>query len=207
MRPALFVEVSYTEKKELVVSGRVVRDDGKLVGTQSVREEKGKETIVDVSRRLFIKLYEQLELVKLPTFKEAVTAPLPPEKDPIKVVHLPDVPPPLPPLVVEPKVNTGRVIGWTAVGAGAAVGIAGVISFATAPVIRKDPNGNIINGDVSKLPAAQLQQGLGVGLMAGGFGAAIAGAVIVAISKDAESVKTTVAPVPGGAVVLLGGVF
>lgn len=206
---ALFVEVSYTERKELVVSGRVVRDDGKLISTQSVREEKGKETILDVSRRLFIKLFEQLGLSKLPTFKEAAVV-TPPDPDPIKVKVVPpgeNLPPPPPPPAVEASVNGGRVVGWIAVGVGAAVGIAGVISFATAPVIRREPNGNIVAADASKLPATQFQQGLGVGLMAGGFGVAIAGAVMVAISKDAESVKTTVVPMPGGAVVLVGGVF
>ncbi len=204
---ALFVEVSYTEKKELVVSGRVVRDDGKLVSTQSVREEKGKETIVDVSRRLFIKLFEQLALAKLPTFKEAAVV-TPPVLDPVKVVPpVERFPPPPPPPAVEPSANVGRVIGWTAVGVGSAVGIAGVVSFATAPAIRKEPNGNIFADDASKLPATRLQQQLGVGLMAGGFGVAIVGAVVVAISKDAESVKTTVVPMPGGAVVLVGGVF
>lgn len=206
---ALFAEVSYTEKKELVVSGRVVRDDGKLIATQSVREEKSKETIVGVSRRLFIKLVEQLGLAQLPTFKEVAVV-KPPDVEVVKVVpptEKVDLPPPPPPPAVEPAMNVGRVIGWTAVGVGAAAGIAGVISFATAPVIRKEANGNIVAADASKLPATQLQQGLGVGLMAGGFGVAAAGTVLVAISKDTESVKTTVVPMPGGAVVLVGGVF
>ena len=204
---ALFVEVSYTEKKELVVNGRVVRDDGKLVSTQSVREEKGKETIVDVSRRLFIKLFDQLALAKLPTFKEAAVV-TPRETNLVKVPPPENkLPPPPPPPAVEPSANVGRVIGWTAVGIGSAAGLAGVISFATAPVIRKDPNGNIVAADASKLPAARFAQGLGVGLMAGGFGVAVAGAVLVAISKDSESVKTTVVPMPGGAVVFVGGMF
>ena len=36
---------------------------------------------------------------------------------------------------------------------------------------------------------------------------ALSGAVMVAISKDSETVKTTLVPLPGGGVVLVGGAF
>lgn len=205
---ALFAEVGYSEHKVLSVSARVVRDDGKVMGSTSVQAEKGKDTIVEVARQLFIRAFEQLALPNLPTFKEAKVEPptkIVPEvnKDPeIVVKDLP--PPPPPPQVIEHRVSTGRVVGLVGVGVGAAVAIAGLATFATVPPVI-DANGNAVSAE--QFRAVRTQQSVGVGLMAGGGVVAVAGAVLAIVSKDTEVVKTTLLPTPGGAVVLVGGTF
>lgn len=205
---ALFAEVGYSEQKVVTVSARVVRDDGKVMGATSVQAEKGKDTIVEVAKRLFIKAFEQLALANLPTFKEAKVEPTKSVEPDVK--KQPDVvvkdlpPPPPPPQVIEHRMSGGRVIGLVGVGVGAAAAIVGLAVFATVPPVI-DANGNAVSAD--QFRAVQTQQAAGVGLMAGGGAVALAGAVLAIVSKDTEVVKTTLLPMPGGAVVLVGGNF
>ncbi|MFZ5438509.1 MAG: hypothetical protein ACOZQL_00805, partial [Myxococcota bacterium] len=119
---ALFAEVGYSEQKVVSVTARVVRDDGKVMGSANVSEAKGKDTIVEVAKRLFLKAYEELALANLPTFKEVKTEPAKVEPvkkdpDPIVVKDFPPPPPPLPPVDVDAgKRGAGQVL--VAAGAG-----------------------------------------------------------------------------------------
>lgn len=207
----LYVSVDYNTDKHVIAVGRVVRDDGVSMGpAQTVDILKANGAFKDIARDALNQVLTKLAVGKLSPFRPAAPAGLDhpinvvkePVKDPIRI----DAPPPPPPQF-EKRTSIGRIIGWVGVGVGAAVGVGGVISFATAPVVRKDGDGNILPGDRLKLAPAQSQQAVGVGLMAGGFGVAAVGAVMVAISKDSETVKTTLVPLPGGGVVLVGGTF
>jgi len=207
----LYVSVDYNTDKHLVAVGRVVRDDGVSMGpAQTVDLMKPNGNFKDLAREALSQLLTKLAIGKLSPFRPVAT--VVPDR-PIVVVTEPVTSPPRvevprPPLPQpEKQTNIGRIIGWVGVGVGAAVGVGGVISFATAPVIHKDQDGNIEQVDRANFAAAQSRQALGVGLMAGGFGVAAIGAVMVAISKDSESVKTTLVPLPGGGVVLVGGAF
>lgn len=206
----LYVSVDYNTDKHVIAVGRIVRDDGVSMGpAQTVDILKANGAFKDIARDALNQVLTKLAVGKLSPFRPAATV-VPdrpvivkePVKDPVRI----DVPPPPPPQF-EKHTSIGRIIGWVGVGVGAAVGAGGVVAFATAPVVRKDGDGNILPADRLKLAPAQSQQALGVGLMVGGFGVAAAGAVLVAISKDSETVKTTLVPLPGGGVVLVGGAF
>ena len=204
----LYVSVDYNTDKHVIAVGRVVRDDGVSMGpAQTVDILKATGAFKEIARDALNQVLTKLAVGKLSPFRPVATVVQPfvnePVKDPVRV----DVPPPPPPPQFEKHTSIGRIIGWVGVGVGAAVAVGGVISFATAPVVRKDGEGNILPADRLKLAPAQSQQALGVGLMAGGLGVAAAGAVMVAISKDSETVKTTLVPLPGGGVVLVGGTF
>jgi len=207
----LYVSIDYNTDKHVIAVGRVVRDDGVTMGpAQTVDILKANGAFKDIARDALNQVLTKLAVGKLSPFRPAATV-VPdrpnivvkdPVKDPVRI----DVPPPPPPQI-EKHTSIGRIIGWVGVGVGAAVGVGGVIAFATAPKVGKDGDGNILFADRLKLAPAQSQQALGVGLMAGGFGVAAVGAVMVAISKDSETVKTTLVPVPGGGVVVVGGKF
>lgn len=209
----LYVSVDLSlDEKQVVATGRVVRDDGQLIGPLERVEipKGGRDSFEDLAKQAITRVAERLVVAqRLPPSKpgpvvEAVKAVEEPKPGDPK---LPPPPPPPPLLVVESRPNVGRIAGWGAVGVGAAVGIVGVATFATAPLIRRDADGNIFREDVSRTAATQSQQGVGVGLMVGGLGAAAVGAVMVALSKDADAVKASVVPMTGGAMVFAGGTF
>lgn len=207
----LYVSVDYTTEKHVIAVGRIVRDDGVSMGpAQTVDILKANGAFKNVARDALNQVLTKLAVGKLSPFRPAATAvadqPASVMKEPAKEMARIEPPPPPPPQF-EKHTSIGRIMGWVGVGVGAAVGVAGVIAFATAPVVRKDGDGNILPADRLKLAPAQAQQAVGVGLMAGGFGVVAVGAVMVAISKDSETVKTTLVPVPGGAVVMVGGSF
>lgn len=193
------------KQKQVTAKGRVVRDDGVVVvpvKTVSVAR-KGKEAIDLTVREALKALYAELKVGALPAAKEVV------KKDPDPVVKkdpdpIKDPPPPPPPLIVK-TTNPLRIVGLVGAGAGAAVGVAGIITFATSPTVEKDGDGNVKNPDVFQ--KAYAQQSVGVGLMIGGFAVAAAGGVLAALAQDTETVKTTLVPLPGGAAVLVGGTF
>lgn len=193
------------KQKQVTAKGRVVRDDGVLaVPAKTVTvARKGKEPIDATVREALKALYAELKVAGLPVAKEVV------KKDPDPVVKkdpdpIRDPPPPPPPLIVK-TTNPLRIVGLVGAGAGAAVGVAGIITFATSPTVEKDGDGNVKNPDVFQ--KAYAQQSVGVGLMIGGFAVAAAGGVLAALAQDTETVKTTLVPLPGGAAVLVGGTF
>ena len=100
-----------------------------------------------------------------------------------------------------------RPVGYTALAVGAAAAIAGVITFAAAPAIHKDADGNVLLEDAGRFRSSQTQQGLGVGLMVGGAVIAAAGGAVLLAPSSGSTVKASVWPTAGGAVVTLGGTY
>lgn len=196
------------KQKQVTAKGRVVRDDGVLVVAAKTVTlpvgKKGKDAVEVAVREALKSLYAELKIAGLPVAKEV------PKKDPDPLVKkdpdplIKDPPPPPPPIVIK-ETNPLRIVGLVGLAGGAAAGVGGIITFATAPIVDKDPQGNV--KDPTVFQRAYAQQSVGVGLMIGGFAVATAGGLLAALAQDTETVKTTVVPLPGGAAVLVGGSF
>lgn len=204
----LFAALEYTPKKELVLTGRVVREDGKLMKSARVQLDKGKDSFQELVKPLTKRLIEELRLRTLPTAKEVdvVEVPVPAKPDPVI-----SQPPPLPPIVVGPpepaRSNTAQVVGWSAAGVGLAAVISGVAIFATAPTYRKDVNGFILPSDVTAFSNARTQKDVGVSLIIGGTAIAAVGATFALLMRDKESIRAGVVVTRDGAYASIGGAF
>lgn len=208
---ALFAEVGYSEQKVVSVTARVVRDDGKVMGSANVSEAKGKDTIVEVAKRLFLKAYEELALANLPTFKEVKTEPAKVEPvkkdpDPIVVKDFPPPPPPLPPVDVDAgKRGAGQVL--VAAGAGVAV-VGGVLLGAGCGLgcgVPVTPGGSVAPSDLERAVTGRGLMTAGIVTAVVGAGTAVVGALLWGTSKPAPS--AALVPVNGGVVVQWGGSF
>ena len=206
---SLYASLEFTPKKALVLSGRVVRDDGKLIKSAQVQLPKGSDTIVELMKPLMIQLIEQLGLSTLPTFKEAVVPPVVGDV-PVKVLPDPlkrDPPPP----VVDEGVGQ-RSAGRALVIAGGGVALVGAILVVAGQVVggglTLDRNMNL---PLDQLPAYQTATTLSttgfVGLGAGGA-AAVVGAIVWAVAPSGPTpVKVLFVPQVGGAMFSLQGGF
>jgi hypothetical protein len=203
---AVYASVDYTVSGQIVAQGRVVRDDGKPIGAPAtITMAKGRSSFRDMARVALTRLLDELKVAALNPSR-----PVPVPAVPVVVRPAPiEAPPPPPPIVMqplEPRMNPVRVIAWSAAGVGAAVLIAGVAVFVTAPAVTKV--GSLVSvDDASKFAGAQRQQAAGVGLMVAGGAVAVAGVTLALISKDGERVKASMVPMPGGASFVLGGAF
>lgn len=206
---AVFVSLQYTAKKQLVLSGRVVRDDGKLIKTARVELPKGEDTIVARFTPLAELFFTELGLAGLPSFKEVKTVepvkPPPPDKVEVKKVDLPPPPPP-------PVVDTGagqRTAGQVLVIGGGGVAVVGAVLLGAGAGIGGSlgvKDGNVPADKVADWRTAQTLSGAGlVTLGVGAVAAAIGG--IVWATAPAAPVQVTVAPLAGGAVMGLQGEF
>jgi hypothetical protein len=203
----MYTSLEYTSTKELVVVGRVVRDDGKLMGAGRVELPRGKDTLVAVFKVLLARLSEQLALKDLPTFKPVEPAPAPPPEKQVELAppsreHMP--PPPMPPLEVGARPL--RMAGYVGVGGGLAVAAIGGIVFGTTKHVQTDPSNNVYPSDRAWAQDSAHQQTAGVALIVAGGVVAAAGAVLWAITPE-RAPKVAVVPVNGGGVVSLGGSF
>lgn len=199
----IYANLEYTVKKQLVLVGRVVRDDGKLMATGRVELPRGKDTLVEVFKVLLTRLLDRLALKDLPTFKEVPKVELPPERPPEPPVVV-VTPPPLPP--PEQVANPWRTAGYVGGGAGVAALAAGVVLFATAPAFKADGSGNVLPGDQATALASYRQKSWGVGLMIAGGALAVAGAVTWAATPETTT-RVALVPLAGGGAVMVGGTF
>lgn len=207
---AVFVSLQYSAKKQLVLTGRVVRDDGKLMKTARVELPKGEDTIVARFTPLAELFFAELGLAGLPTFKEAakVDPPQlvvkPPPEKPVEK----DPPPPPPP----PPVDTGlgqRTAGQVLVIGGAGVAVVGAVLLGAGQGIGGSlgvTQGNIPADKVNDYRTAQTLTGAGLVTLGVGAVAAAIGGVVWA-TAPAAPVKVTVAPMAGGAMIGLQGEF
>lgn len=218
-----YVSVEATSKVVTVV-GRVVRDDGKrIAGPERVVEERKAGEPVDLAvKRALPKLFSALKLGELSAVREAVTPPVKidpvtPEVKPIVDAGVPDagvsvdLPPPPPPPVLESPLKPVGIV--TAITGGALLAGGGALVLVgrgqAATVL--GPDGALKAGgsmeDAAKARSATSMQAVGATLAAVGVAAGAAG-VVLWLMAPAEPTKTTtlmVAPVPGGAAVMLTG--
>lgn len=211
---ALYALYSWVQLKpdgDMVLSGRVIRDDGKVMGTASVHQRRGKEALPELLKALVPGYLSELKLKALPVTKAVAGAPV--DVKPVPVVPPVEVLPPELPLTairpVEPPVapvSGLRVAGYALVGVGAAAAVTGGVVFALANPgqVTTDTRGVVASG-ADKVKTVESMQSAGVGLMVGGAGVAAVGAVLWALSPS--PVKVSVAPVNQGAMVSLQGAW
>lgn len=216
-----YVSVEATQKAVTVV-GRVVRDDGKrIAGPERIVEERKAGEPVDLAaKRALPKLFAALKLSELSAVREAVTPPVKvdpvtPEVKPIVDAGVPDAgvrdlpPPPPPPTLESPLKPVGivtAITGGALLAGGGALVLVGRGQAATV----LGPDGALKPGgtmeDAVKARSATSMQTVGATLAAVGVAAGAAG-LVMWLMAPAEPAKTTlmVAPVPGGAAVMLTG--
>lgn len=199
---ALFAQVDFDLDGNVVVSGRLVRDDGKGMGQpQTVRRPRGKEPFIVVARAALGQLLVALEVARLSPFRP---------KDPMVEVPPPPLPLPEPVKPIGPTEQavvkkTFRFPGMMAAGAGAVLVLGGGLVFTGAGSVRSDSNRNVFREDADRVAAVQTGQTIGVGLIAAG---AVIGAVGVGVWLfGPEETTTTIVPMQGGAAVMLRGSF
>jgi hypothetical protein len=202
-----------------VLTGRVVRNDGKVVALGQAELPRGKKPLPDVVGELTERLFLQLQTRNLPARDAVVTAP-PPPPPPMLTADAPraEPAPPAPVTSVAPITEVSvspahplRTAGFVVAGVGAAAAIGGVLLFATAGTldIRNTPQGDIISAtDVGRVDEVRTKQGLGLGLVIGGATIAAAGVITaLVLGSQQQPVTAGFAPLDGGALVALGGVL
>lgn len=207
-------------KNELVLTARIVRDDGEVVATAQALAPRGKAAIPEELVALTEKLFVDLRTKELPDVKPSVAPKAPvvvvevkqvEEAKPPAAVEPPPPPPPLLEIAGEPASKPGsnlRPIGFGVAGAGAALAAGGAILYATAGTVRRDPaTGNVYFEDVAKVTEVRTKQGVGLGLLVGGGVMAGAGLVMALLFATPAPATVAVVPTQDGAVLSLGGEF
>ncbi len=203
----VFASLQYSAKKQLVLTGRVVRDDGKLIKTARVELPRGEETIVARFTPLAELFFTELGLARLPTFKEA---PIEAVKLPPVKVELKDPPPPLPPLVEAVDTGAGqRTAGQVLVIGGAGVAVVGAVLVGVAQGVGGTlgvVKGNLPADRLGDFKMAQTLNVAGLATLGAGAVVAAVGGVVWGLAPSAP-VKVTASPLSGGAMVGIQGEF
>jgi hypothetical protein len=203
---AMFADVEFTITGQVVATGRVIRDDGKLMGGPSkITMVKGKDSFKDMAKVALVRLLEELKVSALPAYRAVEKTPDVPVVVAPPVEKRPDlVPPPLPlPEVKHTEVRSHakeRTGGWIVAGVGAAAVVVGLIVVETSG-----------NPTTAPLPREQVvakagQQTAGVAVMIAG-GVVAAGGLIWGLMKKDEVVTTAIVPQADGASLVVGGRF
>lgn len=211
---ALYANVDFTLEGQVVVTGRVVRDDGKLVAPlQTVRMPKGaQEKHRDIGKNALTALYELLKVKELPAVRE-VAQPVVGVPPPVVVVT--DPPPPLPPSEVTKPASSGpSPVAKALVYAGAGAAVAGLAALvAGAGVGGAAGKTDLGNGAVyatDAQAAANLATGrtlTTVGFVGLGLGAAAAAAGAVLWATSSSGPQVTFVPTAQGGALVVGGSF
>lgn len=212
---AVHAMVELTEAGVFVVTSRVVRDDGKLMASFTAQQPRGdkKKPLVPVVKQLLLDVIKGLAVKTLPAFKEAVVAP------PVVVTAPPPPPPavtapiidetPAPPL--EPPGRTRKLVAFSVMGAGGAVGLAGgsllFVARAQAAALMVDARGFLpSSADADTVRRASSANTLHLaGLIAVGVGAAAIVAGLVVLLTGPSEASVAFLPVAGGGVAVVGG--
>ncbi|MDP3502514.1 MAG: hypothetical protein Q8S33_19410 [Myxococcales bacterium] len=217
---AVHAMVELTEAGTFVVTARVVRDDGKLMASFTAQQPRGdrKKQLVPVVKLLLVDVIKGLGVKALPTFKEALDAPppavvTPPPQPPPVVVAPPVVEPVAAPVAapVEPVTKTRTVAGFSVMGAGAAVGLAGgVLLFVAqtqARALMVDARGFLpATADADTIARASTANTLHLaGLVGLGVGAASLVAGLVVLLTGPSEASVSFLPIAGGGVAVVGG--
>ena len=198
---ALYASLDYTLEGAVWVSGRVVRDDGRLVRPTQIVKVKEGEFKADATKALS-QLFEQLKLSELPA-ERPVEAKV---EAPVVITT--------PPVEVRKVVDTGegqRAAGRGVFIAGVAIAAAGGAVLVSGQVIggglHPDSNGNLPIEQVSSFQTARTLSTAGVIGAATGGAVAVVGAFIWGLAPSAPAVKVSAAAGPSGATVFVHGEF
>lgn len=192
-----YVSLRLTEKNQLMLQGRVVRADGKLIKASMLSTPVGDKPLLDALAFATERFFDQLN-GKTP-------APVPGEKPVEQVAEVKPVE------VVKPveKMNPGtplRILGIVLGAAGIATTVAGAVVFAGAPVIHQDEHHNVLAEDAPRVADARSQQGVALGLITAGAALGITG-IVMTIAAPTAPVTAAIAPRADGAVFVVEGSF
>ena len=196
-----YVALRVAEGGELILDGRLVQADGKLLKAAMVAVPRGKEALIDAISRAAEKFFDRLNAIPVPAEPLAVAVPTPTK---------PGTPPPMVavPKPVEPP-NPGtplRILGAVLGGAGVATAVVGAVVFANAGTVEKDANGNIAAADASKVKGIRSQQGAALGLVTAGTALGLTG-IVMLIAAPTAPVTAALAPRADGAMFVVEGSF
>ncbi|MDP2273738.1 MAG: hypothetical protein Q8N23_15445 [Archangium sp.] len=207
---SLYTSVDYTLEGAVVVTGRVLRDDGKVASpTETVKLAKGRDSFKDIAKNALVQLFTQLKIQELPATRPVEK--VEPVKDPVFAKDpLKDPPPPPPPLLVEDTGAGQRSAGKGLVIAGGAVAVVGGVLAGVGGAIGygKNLNGqNVPPGEIDSVITARTLTT--VGFVGVGVGAltVVVGAIVWGTAAPAPLTNISVVPLSGGGVVQFGGQF
>ena len=193
-----FVSLKLTDRNELMLQGRVVRADGKLIKSAVFSMPLGKEPLLDALATATERFFEHLN----GTAPVAAFVPAP---------YVPGAKPSAPPLVLQPSTppNPGtplRILGGVIGGAGIAAAVVGAVIFGGAGSVEKDEFGNVAAADAGRVKGILATQGAGLGLVTAGAALGVTGLVMVLAAPSAP-VTAAIAPRADGAVFVIEGNF
>ena len=207
---SLYTSVDYTLEGAVVVTGRVIRDDGKVASpTETVKLAKGRDSFKDIAKNALVQLFTQLKLSELPATRLVEKAE--PVKDPLFVKDpLKDPPPPPPPLFIDDTGAGQRSAGKGMVIAGGAVAVVGGVLAGVGGAIGYGKNLNDKNVPPGELDTVLVARTLTtVGFVGAGVGAltAVVGVIVWGTAAPTPLTNVSVVPLSGGGVVQFGGQF
>jgi hypothetical protein len=192
-----------TDRGDLLLQGRVVSAEGKLLKSALVSVPRNGEALLDAlgraSQRFFDALNGTLAAEPAPTSTASAGSGAAAGKE---------TPPPLVSQPVTPP-NPGtplRIAGGVLGAAGVAASVTGIVLVASAPTVQQDQFGNVAAQDVGKVPQVRAAQGAGLGALTAGVALTLTGALMFALAPSAP-VTAAVAPTEHGAVFAVGGTF
>jgi len=233
----LFVSVKVDVKGTAVATGRVVREDGKLVvpARTATTERKPGESLAATVEGVLTVLFKDLQLGGLPATKEAVASL---ERPPLAVEPAKAVEP-VKPVAIAPAVDAGvpaaslnvdagvatmpppeasplATVGTVVIVVGAAAAVTGAILFGLGSASSRAVGADgaiVLNGGETPEQArgayrqALVLQPAGLAVLGAGAGVAVIGAVLLGVAPKPVS-KVSLMPVPGGGgLVSVEGVF
>jgi hypothetical protein len=198
-----FASLKLTDRNELLLEGRVVRGDGKLLKAAVLAVPRGTGPLLDVLTTAAERFFDQLNGVAPVAAAAPAPVPVAPAGPNTRPPPMVSVGPP-----VEPP-NPGtplRILGAVLGGAGVATTVVGVVVFANAGSVTRDAAGNIAAADAPRVPGIRAQQGAALGLVTAGAALGITG-VVMAILAPSAPVTAALAPRADGAVLVVEGSF
>jgi hypothetical protein len=219
---ALYASIDTELGDVVVVTGRVVRDDGLEMGrVKGLSAKATGKTFVTVGKGLLAKLVAELKVSSLePTRPVAkpeplvTTKPSEPEGG-VVVAAAPDVgaqlslPPPTP-----PEGSPLKTVGFVTAGVGVAAAIAGGVLFGvgSGSVRQINDDGAVVPGAgqspedaVKSYRQATTLQPAGLGLLIGGVAAGVAGLALGLATPGGGTTRISVVPAPGGPFIGVSG--
>ncbi|MFT3713111.1 MAG: hypothetical protein QM817_36110 [Archangium sp.] len=184
-----------TEMDTLLLQGRVVNDEGKLLKSALISVPRNGESLSDALARAGGKFFDTLNGVAQPEPLAANgnSAPTPPPM----MIRPSEPPNPGTPLRI-----AGAVVG----GVGLATVVTGVVLLATSGTVEKDMYGNISVRDLPRVPGIQSKQGAALGALTAGAAVTLTGVLMVVLAPNAP-VTAGIAPTSDGAMFAVGGSF
>jgi hypothetical protein len=192
-----------TQSGDLLLEGRVVSAEGRLLKSAMVSVPRNGEPVLEALTRAATRFFDALNGVlveNLPPLPVAATPLTPNAESPIA--------PPLVFVPMEPP-NPGtplRIAGGIIGAGGIATTVVGVVLFATAGTVTKDAFGNIADSEVGKVREIREKQGGALGALTAGVALTLTGTLMFALAPNAP-VTARVAPTNDGALFAVDGTF